>query len=52
MTTWIRPFTVVMKINWQVKEIVKRLRINWKSHESEIRERRCQGLPPGFWHRT
>lgn len=52
MMTWIRPFTVVMKINWQVKEIFKRWRINWKSHEGEIRERRCQGLPPGFWPRA
>lgn len=47
--TWIRSITVVMKINWQVKEIFKGLRNDWKLHQNELRKRRCQGLPLGFW---
>lgn len=41
MATWIGPVIVEMKINWPVKEIFRRLRIDWKLGWSGMREQTC-----------
>lgn len=40
MMTWVMPLTVVMKKNWQVKKVFKRLRLDGKLSQSEMRGRR------------